>query len=100
MVTYTENDSSFKEIVQHSEERITRKCIKCPQCGESILMIPTLKEMITAIENHVSTHRNLRCEEGSEVPNTPYVRNSLTEQVLLRAADSSIETPINIIPWL
>ena len=33
------------------------KYITCPHCGEQILMVPALSDMIQAIEDHLSTHK-------------------------------------------
>jgi hypothetical protein len=70
------------------------KCIRCPDCGEEILMVPVLSEMIEAIENHISTHKEPRAQLNADlqlhhpVAPTP-LRESLTEQVLTRAAELS-----------
>ena len=34
-----------------------RGFIRCPECGEEILLIPTLRVMNEAIENHVNLHK-------------------------------------------
>jgi hypothetical protein len=57
----------FKENVETLERMYTRVvCIKpahdiryiiCPECGQWILMIPALKAMNEAIENHVNLHK-------------------------------------------
>jgi hypothetical protein len=63
------------------------RCIRCPECGADILMVPTLGKMIEAIENHVSTHRKQQSGEMSEAPLKPAnIRTNLTEQVLEEAS--------------
>lgn len=69
------------------------KCIRCPDCGEQIVMVPVLSQMIEAIEEHISTHRahgeSPRSELPLHHPRTPEIRENLTEQVLQRAAEIS-----------
>jgi hypothetical protein len=65
-----------------------KKFIRCPECGEEILMVPTLGEMIEVIENHVELHKK---RPKNDVPfnhiKTPTIRIDLTQQVLLQASD-------------
>ncbi len=68
-----------------------KKYIICPDCGEQILMVPVLSQMIEAIENHLSTSTH---KEHSEYPNdhiqhpkAPCIGVGLEEQVLIRAAE-------------
>ena len=57
--------------------------IKCPQCGEEILMIPTLRVMYEAIENHICAHREqLKRDPIEEHQKAISIRLSLTGQVL------------------
>ncbi len=70
------------------------KCIRCPDCGEEIMMVPVLSEMIEAIENHISTHKAPRTQLNADLPLQQPIapaplRESLTEQVLQRAAELS-----------
>ena len=62
-------------------------CIRCPECGGEILMLPTLGKMVEAIENHISVHRtqqsNVTCEDTLKPAN---IRTDLTEQVLEQAS--------------
>ena len=82
------NEKSKESIHVIINQQFRMKCIRCPECGEEILMVPTLGKMIEAIENHVSSHRRQ--------PNTdvivarlkmPSIRTDLTEQVLQQASD-------------
>jgi hypothetical protein len=70
------------------------KCIRCPDCGEEIVMVPVLAQMIEAIENHISTHKehpagHLKNDLGMPNPNAPNIEENLAEQVLQRAAEIS-----------
>ena len=84
--------SSNLENNEESKENVTEqtqiKFIRCPDCGEKILMSPTLGEMIEAIDHHVSIHRK---EPNADVPvahlKTPTICMDLTKQVLQRASD-------------
>ncbi len=63
--------------------------IKCSQCGEEILMIPTLRKMNEAIENHVKIHKASSEEDFFLKQNTAmHVRLDLVHQVLQEASDS------------
>jgi len=79
-------DSKFHPVQQ-------LKCIRCPDCGEEILMVPVLSEMIEAIENHISTHKEHGIPLSHDLPlsrpTAPQLRENLTEQVLTRAAEIS-----------
>jgi DNA-directed RNA polymerase subunit RPC12/RpoP len=69
------------------------KCIRCPDCGEEIMMVPVLAQMIEAIENHISTHKEHEIHPKADLaigyPKAPCIRENLTEQVLTRAAEIS-----------
>ncbi len=69
------------------------RCIRCPDCGEEIVMVPILSQMIEAIESHISTHKMHSGAPRSELPllhpRAPEIRENLTEQVLQRAAEIS-----------
>jgi hypothetical protein len=85
MITNLENNEKHEENVT---EQTHVKFIRCPECGEKIPMVPTLDEMIEAIDQHVSTHRK---EPISEVPvarlKGPTICMELTKQVLERASE-------------
>ncbi len=66
------------------------KYITCPHCGEPILMMPALSQMIEAIENHLSTHKDhsgYTKHDPIQHPKPPSIREDLAEQVLIRAAE-------------
>ncbi len=53
-------------------------------------MVPDLTQMIEAIENHISTHKEHTEYPKPELmqhPKAPVLREDLTEQVLIRAAE-------------
>lgn len=75
------------------------KCIRCPECGEEILLVPTLGKMIEAIENHIGTHRKQRPSRTEITLEPTNIRTDLTEQVLEQASKLngvSLKPP----PWL
>ncbi|MGF3522856.1 MAG: hypothetical protein ACQXXJ_07145, partial [Candidatus Bathyarchaeia archaeon] len=60
--------------------------IKCPECGEEILMIPTVHVMNVAIENHVRRHKaQLKTDSVKRQQTALKIKLSLTLQVLQRA---------------
>jgi hypothetical protein len=67
------------------------RCIRCPDCGEEIMMVPVLSQMIEAIENHISTHREHPHPRDDSLPHprAPNIEETLAEQVLTRAAEIS-----------
>ena len=74
--------------VDHEDEAPHRH-IRCPDCGEQILMVPDVTQMIEAIEDHISTHKAGEYPKHDPIahPKTPFIREDLTEQVLIRAAE-------------
>ena len=86
------NSDVIKEPQEFSSENV--RCIRCPDCGEEIMMVPVLAQMIEAIENHISTHKehgehSLKSDLPFHRPKKPAIRENLTEQVLTRAAEIS-----------
>ncbi len=76
------------------EPRIeTARYIRCPDCGEEIMMVPVLGQMIEAIEDHLATHKDYpnRPEHNLPMshPKAPQIEENLAEQVLTRAAEIS-----------
>ena len=83
-----EYDKEAKECINRIVKLSRMKCIRCPQCGAEILMVPTLAKMVEAIENHISLHRKQTTSYASVAsPNTPSIRAGLTEQVIQQASD-------------
>ena len=85
------NSDVGKELQESSSQNL--KCIRCPDCGEEIMMVPVLAQMIEAIENHISTHKEPGIHPKADLaighPKAPCIRENLTEQVLTRAAEIS-----------
>jgi len=70
---------------------VQKGCIKCPDCGEEILIIPTLRVMHRAIENHVCKHKEqLKADPIKEHQTAILIRLSLTGQVLQYACKQEI----------
>jgi hypothetical protein len=89
METNIEHNEKSKESIHIiGIQQPQRKCIRCPECGEEILMVPTLGKMIEAIENNVSSHRRQPNDDVTVARlKTPSIRTTLTEQVLQQASD-------------
>ena len=47
----------YAKVVAPNQIYAKKGFIKCPECGEEILIVPTLKKMNEAIENHVQLHK-------------------------------------------
>jgi len=75
--------------VENEENATEQRYIRCPDCGEQIAMVPDVTQMIEAIENHISTHKDGEHPKQDPIahPKAPILREGLTEQVLIRAAE-------------
>ena len=75
--------------VNNQNKSDSNKYITCPHCGDQILMVPALSDMIQAIENHLSTHKEDRYPKHDPMqhPKPPSLDEDLAEQVLVRAAE-------------
>jgi hypothetical protein len=88
MTQVTYNEDKLREIYQKVIEEPNKNSakigfIKCPECGEEILMIPTLRMMNDAIENHVKKHKELLKDDPiKEYQTAIFIRLSLVGQVL------------------
>jgi len=60
--------------------------IKC-ECGAEILMLPKVKMMSKAIEEHVELHKQRLGNSEESDAETDRIRNFLITQVLQRAGD-------------
>ncbi len=80
----------YQKVVELPNDEFPRKgCLTCPDCGEEILMIPTLKVMGDAIENHVHKHKELLKDSPIEAHRTAIlVRLSLMTQTLQQSCRS------------
>ena len=84
MITIENNEKSKEDV----SEQTQIKFIRCPECGEKILMVPTLEEMIEAIDHHVSSHRKQPDADLAVAHlKAPTICMELTKQVLQRASD-------------
>ena len=83
-----EHEGKCQERSNIKGNKLSRmKCIRCPECNEEILMVPTLGKMIEAIENHVSMHkRQPNICMTMDRPKAPSICINLTEQVLQQAS--------------
>ena len=68
-----------------------KKYVTCPHCGEQILMVPVLADMIKSIESHLETHKECNYPEHGPFKHPRAVPENegldLPEQVLMRAAE-------------
>jgi hypothetical protein len=74
----------YQKVVQAPNINFARKgFIKCPNCGEEILMVPTLRIMNQAIETHIDKHKEqLKADPIKEHETAIFIRLSLMRQVL------------------
>jgi len=81
------------QVVRAEDPDIVYKFIRCPECGEQIQMVPALADMIAAIEDHISIHReNAKSSIVNSQVKTPCIRENLTEGISIQ--DATIrETP-------
>jgi hypothetical protein len=82
----------YQKVIEEPNKNAVRKgFIRCPECGEEILMIPTLRVMQEAIENHVQKHRELLKEDPIKQHQTVIlIRLSLMGQVLQYACKPQV----------
>jgi hypothetical protein len=81
----------YKVVEAPNKNSLKRGFIKCPQCGEEILVIPTLRVMNNAIESHVRKHKDLLKDDlikGYHMAIS--IRLSLTGQVLQQVCNLQI----------
>ena len=62
--------------------------IKCPECGEEILIVPTLKKMNEAIECHVQQHR-------AEAASSLLLKHTRPINIRLALAEQILQLPPN-----
>ncbi len=92
--------SAHIDQTPESSPQTPNKYIRCPDCGEQILMMPNLSQMIECIENHLSTHEaNAKLNPIVKHLREPVIEESLAEQALLTAADMK-ETPNRNATWI
>jgi predicted RNA-binding Zn-ribbon protein involved in translation (DUF1610 family) len=75
----------YAKVVAPNCGQIKKGFIKCPECGEEILITPTLRRMNKAIENHVQIHREEQESNLLEKYTIPInVRFALAKQILYK----------------
>lgn len=93
-ITYNKEkiETIYKKVVEEPNKNTARKgCVKCPDCGGEILMIPTLRVMQEAIENHVQAHKEQLKEDPILKQQTAIsIRLSLLSQVLSYACKPNV----------
>jgi len=77
----------LKVVLSANKCRMRKGFIKCPECGEQILMVPALRKMNEAIENHVKVHKE-QTEVNSLINHhtAMQIRLDLAQQVLQQAS--------------
>ena len=76
-----------KVVAQANQSSLKKGCIRCPECGEEILMLPSLRKMSEAIECHVKIHKDFPIT--STILNQQmvmHIRLDLAQQVLQKAS--------------
>ena len=74
----------LKVVTGPNDNHLRRGFIKCPECGDEILMIPTLRQMNRAIENHVKVHKEMLCDQ-------PITKHQTAIQIRLDSAQQVLE---------
>ena len=91
MEQISNNNEKLKQIYERvveipNKEQLKKGLIKCPECSQEILLIPSLKYMSKAIENHIQSHREqLKTEPITEYRTAIRIRLSMMEQVMQQA---------------
>jgi hypothetical protein len=81
----------LKAVTEPNGNYQRRGYIKCPQCGEEILMIPTLKIMNQAIEGHVQIHKEQLKDKPFQRQRTAIqIRLDLAQQVLKQTSSPDL----------
>ncbi len=88
MINETFDPETLKQIYQRAVEKpnenpLRKTCMRCSECGEEILVLPSLRAMGTAIEAHVTKHKEqLEAEPIKGHQKALIVRLALVQQVL------------------
>ena len=85
-------DESTKQSQDKNRKTVnlqsSKKFIRCPECGEPILMVPSLDEMIGSIENHLTSHRKQQHNDLTVAHlKKPALQLDLAQQALQQASD-------------
>ncbi len=82
----------YLKVVAEANSGYSRKgYIRCSECGEEILMLPALRKMSEAIENHVKVHKNQPSLTPLITAQTAmHIRLDLAQQVLEQASSPNL----------
>jgi len=82
----------YEKVVEEPNRNLLKKgFIRCPECGEEILLIPRLRVMSDAIEAHVHVHKEQLKAEPIKVHHKAIViRLALVGQVLQQACHAEV----------
>ncbi len=81
----------LKVVTGPNDSYLRRGLIKCPECGGEMLMIPTLRKMNQAIENHVKVHKELLKDRPLlKQHKAMQIRLDLAQQVLQQASSPNL----------
>ena len=80
---YDKLSQMYTKVVGSNQIYLKKGFIKCPECGKEILIVPTLRKMNEAIENHVQLHKeetapNLLIKHTKPIS----IRLALAQQIL------------------
>src|SRR6266545_4199405 len=80
---YEKLRENYFKVVCSNQIYVKKGLIKCPECGEEILITPNLSKMNLVIENHVQIHR-LETESNILLKHTKpiSIRLNLANQIL------------------
>ncbi len=80
----------YQKVVAQKNAYIKKGYVVCPECGQEILLIPTLRKMNEAIEAHVALHKK-ELENGSLLGHTKpiTIRLQLARQTIAQLYPSS-----------
>ncbi len=80
-----------KVVAQPNISMPKRGYIRCPECGEEILMLPALRKMSEAIENHVKLHKEMPAASSLLTQQAAiHIRLDLAQQVLEHASSPTL----------
>jgi hypothetical protein len=81
-----------KVVTQPNNGYLKKGYIRCPECGEEILMLPALRKMSEAIENHVKIHKDQPTASPSllQQQTAMHIRLDLAQQVLQQASSLNL----------
>ena len=75
----------YAKVVGPGSIENKRNFIKCPECGQEILITPTLRKMNEAIEHHVRLHKEKQESNLLEKYTKPInIRLALAKQILYK----------------